>query len=814
MAHHTGYEEALRRIAEARKTGAIELDLSSLNLPTIPVELSGYHALQTLNLLGNQISRIENLPDGLQTLDLSEKKISRIENLPDGLQTLDLSENKISQLENLPDGLQTLDLSENKISRIENLPDGLQTLNLSENSIQNFPIELLGNSSDHNCLKAWKAWNADLAQGKAVNRTVRLLVTGNGNVGKSSVIEALKKGKCDKEFQSTHAIQIETLDLLGSEEPVTVQVFDFGGQEIYMGTHSLFLRGQAVQMIVFDDQTEAKPTVKDRVTGEDIRNPPLEYWLEKIEQQAEWSKYIIVRNKIDTLTKNSKNKRQLLNERRKQGDSVVEVSAIDGIGVTDLKRVLRQAACNLPEYGMEMPASWDAVRQHFFKNLKQHSRDRQRLMRHADFLNLCDIKKVTVGSEKSLLRYLHHTGVVYYHENYLPDTLILDQEWAIAAIYVALDRSGALYKQFSQEKHGWCVANDLFKAFGEGYDSQQCWLLLHFMESCGLCFPVKDENYKNNNSETTYIFPEFLATQIPSTVLEFNLKPGLRVFHQTHNFLPYAHVQQAISRWGLKTYFYNVGRSGLFVETPKGQFSLTATENRLTLFVEATMSTEGIDDLQRQFSYKYSKWQERSRFILWAEKLWNALTGKSNVEKLVKPADMQNRLSSEKAMYDNTPDVLQPTTRKMVVSYSHKYESFCKALDVHLGLLKNKKIIDVWHDRKILAGKKWNATIQQKFEEADIIVLMISAPFLNSPYIWEQELRIARERLEKQDGVLVIPILTGNCYIKGLDFMDYQAAQRDHQSEFLWLEDVPEEKRNRIYANIVAEIHESIKAMR
>ena len=93
MTPEEGYQEALRRIKEAEVTGAMELGLSGLGLTKIPAELLVCDKLQSLNLEGNKISRIENLPDGLQSLNLQRNQISRIENLPDGLQSLDLGSN-------------------------------------------------------------------------------------------------------------------------------------------------------------------------------------------------------------------------------------------------------------------------------------------------------------------------------------------------------------------------------------------------------------------------------------------------------------------------------------------------------------------------------------------------------------------------------------------------------------------------------------------------------------------------------------------------------------------------------------------------
>ena len=590
MTHHPNYEEALRRIAEAARTGATELDLSYLLLPIIPAELLKCEKLQSLNLSGNQISQLENLPDGLQTLNLSY--------------------NQISQLENLPDGLQTLNLERNQISRIENLPDGLQTLNLSYNPTKNFPPELLG-KSDYNCLSDWKAWQADLKKGTAINQTVRLLVTGNGNVGKSSLVDALRHGQCTVSHSSTHAIRIETLPLHGSK-PVTAQVFDFGGQEIYTGTHALFLRGRAVQLIVFDAETEKHPTVPDRITGETIRNQPLRHWVETIQRQSPDSQFVLVQNKMDCPDKLNPATVTFLTTCEDKGMIVAKVSATGGRGIPALHGHLCEAAYALPEYGLQMPLSWHNVRKYFIDNLAITATDRQKLIDKPAFDRLCKKRGVLPGSEPALLRYLHRSGAVYHDEEYLTNTIIADQEWAIKAIYTALDRSGDLYERLRNQSYGKCQVRDLFSSLRDDYTPDQRWLLLNFMESCGLCFPVKEQDYEPANEQTYYIFPEFLPTETPLAVSDFISQGSPRTFQQTLDFLPCAHVQQLIARWGLKTPIWNIGRTGLYVQTPEGGFALTADreKHRLMLHVDSDMPADWLDDLLKHFSYHNKPWDE------------------------------------------------------------------------------------------------------------------------------------------------------------------------------------------------------------
>lgn len=92
------------------------------------------------------------------------------------------------------------------------------------------------------------------------------------------------------------------------------------------------------------------------------------------------------------------------------------------------------------------------------------------------------------------------------------------------------------------------------------------------------------------------------------------------------------------------------------------------------------------------------------------------------------------------------------------VSYSHKDESLRAALDAHLSGLVSQGVIQLWHDRAIEAGAEWEAEIQAHLEAADIVLLLISADFLASPYCYASEMKRAVQRHE-QGLARVIPII-------------------------------------------------------
>jgi hypothetical protein len=100
----------------------------------------------------------------------------------------------------------------------------------------------------------------------------------------------------------------------------------------------------------------------------------------------------------------------------------------------------------------------------------------------------------------------------------------------------------------------------------------------------------------------------------------------------------------------------------------------------------------------------------------------------------------------------------EPAPVRLFISYSHKDEALREKLGDHLAALRREGVIDLWHDRQISAGQEWAGAIDANLEAADIILCLVSAAFLASPYCNDKELRRALERHHAGEA-LVIPVI-------------------------------------------------------
>ena len=99
---------------------------------------------------------------------------------------------------------------------------------------------------------------------------------------------------------------------------------------------------------------------------------------------------------------------------------------------------------------------------------------------------------------------------------------------------------------------------------------------------------------------------------------------------------------------------------------------------------------------------------------------------------------------------------------RVFISYSQVDEGWKAKLVKHLGQSRREKLIDLWHDGMINAGTEWNEIIESKLNAADIVLLLLSADFLDSDYCNEHEIPAAMSR-HRSGSAKVIPVVLRHC---------------------------------------------------
>lgn len=141
--------------------------------------------------------------------------------------------------------------------------------------------------------------------------------------------------------------------------------------------------------------------------------------------------------------------------------------------------------------------------------------------------------------------------------------------------------------------------------------------------------------------------------------------------------------------------------------------------------------------------------------------------------------DAEEKANQPKTTPQSIPTRLEKKDKLSIfLSYSHKDEAIKEDLNAHLIGLKRQGYIDTWNDREIPIGEEWDDEIKSQLTHADIILLLVSVNFINSTYIWENELKEAMERHRHKEAV-VIPIFIKPCDWTGMPFGKIQGLPKD-----------------------------------
>lgn len=477
--------------------------------------LAGLGALQSLDLsVCRRLADLSPLAGlgALQSLDLhSCERIADISPLA-GLATLQsLSLDRCARLADLAPiaGLRRLDtLHVHDVRAAAKLrPEQLfdhhpLLLDLYADRLHATPSEVLSQDSVDDCLPRLRSWWHDLQQGEAGSHEIKLFILGNGRVGKTQLFRRLRGDAFDPDQPSTHGIQLGRFELCTHDDgrPIFLNVWDFGGQDIYLGTHALFLQSRALFILAWHPEHESDAPYTEALSGLPMRHRPLRYWLDYIHSLTDGDAPVAV---VQTRCEREHDAREpgLTDTARFDWLKTAISCASRDDGVDELRHLLKRAARHRMERQAppRLPASWLRVRDRLAAMRTTH-----RTIDRQTFDGVC-IDAWGGAVPETLLHYLHQAGDVFHREGLFQDAIVLDQQWALDAIYSLFQREGLLPLLHRQ---GGMFSPALFGFAGwDGrYSAREQSLLCSMMESCHLIFPI----HRWDDGDTLYAMPDAL----------------------------------------------------------------------------------------------------------------------------------------------------------------------------------------------------------------------------------------------------------------------------------------------------------------
>ncbi|MGE0701073.1 MAG: COR domain-containing protein, partial [Hyphomicrobiaceae bacterium] len=552
----TALPEAVTRLA-----ALTSLDLSRNQLTALPEAVGRLAALTSLDLAGNQLTA---LPEAVTRLA--------------ALSSLNLAGNQLGDLSllvRLPH-LESLNVSgamtTGSFRELWEKPS-LQRVFFEPGRLAGIPSELLSEDSySDNCLPRLRAYFANLDAGAVAITDVKMMLLGNGRIGKTKIARRLAGEDYGQDDEpSTHGVQVKAvaLSMPAPNPDARLRIWDFGGQDIYHGTHALFLKSRAIFPVVWTPAAERAKTHVDP-HGFTHRNQPLGFWLAYVRQLGgEHSPVVVIQSQADRREDEADVKDWV--EEGALAAFAPRPDALAYSAKTDRRRgtlndalVDSVAALRHRDGEIFIPASWHWVQQRLedlfrLDQQKPPAAREHRLVSLGAYRKLCQTAREHVGPVDAdvLLGYLHDTGTVFYGEGLFDDHLILDQQWALDAVYAVFDRAQGAYADI-RDNNGHFRASLLGRRVWAAHGPGEQALFLSFMQQCGICFEWRAAD-EQHGVEAEYIAPDLLPRENAPAVDVMLHKWGTRADAEgkrRYPFLPHGLMRTLMSKVGARAGIY------------------------------------------------------------------------------------------------------------------------------------------------------------------------------------------------------------------------------------------------------------------
>ena len=99
---------------------------------------------------------------------------------------------------------------------------------------------------------------------------------------------------------------------------------------------------------------------------------------------------------------------------------------------------------------------------------------------------------------------------------------------------------------------------------------------------------------------------------------------------------------------------------------------------------------------------------------------------------------------------------------KLFISYSHKDIKWLNAVKEQLAVLEAEGLVSMCKDTQLKVGEVWYQQLNEMMLSARLGLLLISAPFLSSKFVREEEIPRLFAR-HKEGGMTIYPLLVRPC---------------------------------------------------
>ena len=737
------------------------LDLSSNQLTTLPEWLGQLSQLRTLNFSHNQLTV---LPEWLgqlsqlHTLYLSENQLTA---LPESLgqlnrlHTLYLDNNKLTALpESLAQLSQlfTLNLRDNQLTA---LPESLAALPvltrffLHGNSGLGIPEEILGPTwlevysfpKEKQPKPAKEILNYFLSKRRPLNEA-KLILVGQGGVGKTSLVKTLMGQKFKKGEKETPGIKISDWECpLGRKDKVTVHIWDFGGQEMMHATHQFFLTARSLYLLVLN----RRPGGIDREA---------DYWFRLVRAFGkEDAPVIVVLNKQKEAPFDV-NRGGWLEKYAGNIKGFVETDCEDAKSITRLTKKIQEELQTMQSLKASFPERWFAIKDELSQMSDQY-------VTYEHYQEICE-KRGEADSERqaSLAGFLHDLGIAlnYKDDPRLRFAYVLKPEWVTEGIY-------ALLHAFVKTKGLFTRAEAERVLKPKNYSVEAADFIMGLMEQFEVSFPLGDNQKRS-------LIPQLLDDQQPDEARQFDAAKCLN-FGYKYEIVPEGllprfivrthHISDSPGRW----------KSGVILHDPdtkcRALVRADSTAGLVTIHVDGPEEARRdlLSIIRYNFRVIHADYEFKPAELVYPAGVPERPQRLDDLEAFLRSdatSKIPIKLPNETVIMPTAASLIEPVSKsveplRLFLSYSHKDKKYVDELRKALKPTERNGLIQPWYDGEITPGEEWKPLIEQRLREADIIVCQLSRDFLDSDFCVLNELETAIQRREAGEAGLVAYVL-------------------------------------------------------
>jgi len=403
----------------------MSLNLSSNKLTKVSDMIGQLQNLTSLNLSSNQLTEVPDTIGQLQNLTSLNLSSNRLTEVPDtigqlqNLTQLFLYDNPIQSIPELIYELRSLIMlylsnirfGKNQIKKIS--PKILQLQNLTYLDLKGNPVEIPPPEVVNKGVEAIKNYFRQLeAKGQDYLYEAKLLIIGEGGAGKTTLAKKIENPNYQLQEDETSTEGIDVIQWhfpMENGQPFRVNIWDFGGQEIYHATHQFFLTKRSLYALVADTRKE---------------DTDFYYWLNAVELLSDNSPLVIIKNE-------KQDRHREINERLLRGQftnlkETLPTNLATNRGLSEILQEIKHYICQLPHIGAPLPKTWVKVREALEKDSRNH-------ISLEEYLDVCEKNDFTERKDSlQLSGYLHDLGVClhFQEDSLLKMTVILKPKWA------------------------------------------------------------------------------------------------------------------------------------------------------------------------------------------------------------------------------------------------------------------------------------------------------------------------------------------------------------------------------------------------